>query len=83
MGRQPVQRFADGQAYLTETLTRTLTYRTLKRTGVVDKDDEDFIDRQTKDGLRWARAALRALGSVSPGERIESFLPKVIARTNP
>lgn len=76
-------RYPDGPAYLTETLTRVLTFRSRAKAAGTQPDEEDFIDQQTKDGLRWTRAVLKALDSVEAGASIEASMPVVVARINP
>lgn len=79
--RRITRRFANGEAYLTEALTRAVAYRV--RVGKRTRDtDEDFIDEQAKDGIRWARAALKLLDDAGRGSFAEQ-LPKLIAKSSP
>lgn len=77
------ERFADGQAYLTETLTRTLIYRA----GVTDADKkleaEDFIDKEGNHGFRWTRACLKALDKFDSSSSIETQFSAILKSIAP
>lgn len=85
ISKRITERFPDGQAYLTETLTRVFVFRI--RASADGKDAaallEDFIDAQTKDGMRWTRAVLAALDTVKAGEPMEAGMPTIVSRANP
>jgi hypothetical protein len=75
------ERYPDGPVYLAHTLTRVLSYKVLgKITGA--SDDEDFVDVSAKDGLRWARATLKALEGRKE-EPLDTEMVKLIPKINP
>ncbi len=76
------RRYPNGEAYLAETLTRAIAYRVrAKLNKKMSRDaDEDFIDEQAKNGLRWARAVLKLLDKHKEGESFEEALPKLLAK---
>jgi hypothetical protein len=82
--KKVTDRFPDGQSYLAETLSRALAFRIQSRlSGKSGADvDEDFAESQTKDGLRWTRAVLKALEGLKDGE-LEASMPRIVARVNP
>ena len=73
--------WSDGESYLTDALTRSLAHRVL-----VPKPqrelDETFIEAQSKDGMRWARAALRMLDEERAGS-LARALPRLLIRAAP
>ena|GEM_PF-3721115 len=84
VSKRITERFADGQAYLIDTLTRALVYKagihsSDKNTG----DDEDFIDKESSQGFRWARACIKALAKRKPSADIASDFPKFIKTISP
>ena len=44
--------------------------------------DEDFIDEQARDGMRWARGALRLIDEHKGGASADN-LPKLATRKGP
>jgi hypothetical protein len=71
----------DGPTYLGESLTRSIAHRVL---GKSSKDaDEDFIDEQAKDGVRWARAGLKVVDGLEKGKPLAEQLPKLVAKISP
>ena len=65
--RRIVRRYKDGQNYLTEALTSAMAYRVAaKAAGKSGREaDEEFVDEQAKNSMRWARGALRVLDKMS------------------
>lgn len=74
--------FKDGPTYLAESLTRAITHRVLSKKKSRDAD-EDFIDEQAKDGIRWARASLKLVDGLEKGKPIAEQLPKVVGKVTP
>lgn len=79
--RRITRRFPNGQAYLTEALTAATAYRVRVKRRTRDTD-EDFIDEQAKDGIRWARAALKILDDAGRGP-LKDQLPRLLAKSSP
>ncbi len=73
--------FRDDEAYFTAGLANAIVYQVRTGKGRTKDKDEDFIEEQSKDGMRWARAALRILDE-SKGQ-MSSELSKSIARASP
>jgi hypothetical protein len=73
-----------GQAYLTDALTHALAHRALEGApkGRRRDVDEAFIDAQAKDGMRWARAALRIVDRRGDAPLAEA-LPRLVAKAKP
>ena len=72
-------KWADAQAYLTDALTHAVAHRAAATVdGRAGRDaDEAFIDAQAKDGMRWARIAMRMLDEHDDGKLSEA-LPKLV-----
>ncbi len=85
ISKRITERFPKPQAYLTETLTRAFVFRIRAKVDGKDADAlaEDFIDAQTKDGMRWTRAVLAALDTVKAGEPMATAMATVAKRANP
>lgn len=84
--RRIAERYVSGENYLAIALTKTLAHRV--RFAVAGKPadtnaDEDFIDEQARQGMRWARASLRVLEKIEAGSPLSEQLPKIVAKVNP
>ena len=76
-------RYKDGSAYLTEALVRAIAFRVRSPAGRRRAEaDEAFVEAQTKEGMRWARGALRVLDKLD-GRPFESHLGIVLRRAGP
>lgn len=73
-----------GEAYLTDALRTAVAHRAIVRaSGSAHRDaDEELIDAQAKDGMRWARAALRIIDAHGSGPLAEA-LPDLLAKASP
>ena len=79
ISKRIAERYVDGANYLTEALTRAAVHRL--EHGKDNKDaDEDFIDTQAKQGLRWGRAALKILDAHDKSTSFSEALPKLTAK---
>ena len=85
LSKRITERFPQGQQYAAETLSRVLAYRIHAMVDGRDPaaEEEDFIDAESKDGMRWTRAMLRALDTVKAGEPVADTFPKLLSRANP
>lgn len=84
--RRIANRYGSGENYLTIALTKALAHRVnLAVAGKAgDKDaDEDFIDEQAREGMRWARASLRVLEKIEEGAPLSEQLSKIVSKVNP
>lgn len=84
--RRIAQRYVNGENYLTEALTQALAHRvTLTSAGVKDtrEADEDFIDLQARQGMRWSRAALRLLERSDNSQPLSQELLNLVTKVNP
>lgn len=73
------RRWPNGPSYLTAALTAALAHRAMAG-GKASRDaDEEFIDDQAKNGMRWARAALRILDQHG-SDSLEVALPRLLAK---
>lgn len=70
-------RYADGDAYATETLAQIMAFQIRGGT-----NEDDFVDDANKDGLRWARPLLAALGNRA-GEPIDASINKALPKASP
>lgn len=77
-------RYPDGESYAAETLTRVITFRALASANGQNASamEEDFVERETKNGLRWTRAIVQALDARG-GEPMETGVAKILAKANP
>lgn len=73
--------YEDGPNYLTEGLTAAVAHSVLAKRSR-DADD-DFIDEQAKNGMRWARASLKILDSAEKGTPLDEQLPKLVGKVSP
>ncbi|MFO0725060.1 MAG: hypothetical protein U1E65_14870 [Myxococcota bacterium] len=75
--------YTDGDAYAAETLADVLAFQAAAVAAGQNPatKEEDFIDANTKAGLRWTRAVLRALDGRN--EPIDAALQKVMAKVSP
>lgn len=82
--RRIAARFRDADAYATETLSRVLAFQILTGTKgkITAEAEEDFIETESKNDLRWARAMLRALDGRG-AEPMETATAKIVARASP
>ena len=84
VSKRITERFADGQAYLVDTLTRTLVYKAgIRSSKSKTEDDEDFIDNESNEGFRWTRACLKALANRKPSTDLASEFPRLIKTISP
>lgn len=84
--RRIAKRYGDGANYLTEALTYALAHRVaLAASKVKDtrEADEDFIDLQARQGMRWARAALKLLDRSDPKVPLAQDLPTLVGKVSP
>ena len=84
VSKRITERFENGQAYLVDTLTRTLVYKAgIHSTDTKAQDDEDFIDKESNQGFRWTRACLKALAKRKPSTDLATDFPKLIKAISP
>jgi len=83
VSKRITERFADGQAYLTATLTRVLVYKAGISDGETTMDAEDFIDQEGKEGFRWTRGCLKALTKFKSKASMETEFPAIIKAIAP
>lgn len=84
ISKRITSRWPTGEAYLAESLTHAVAFRVRSADGKGSKEaEEEFIDEQAKDGLRWARAALRVLELPAAGARLSGEIGKVIGKVSP
>lgn len=76
------KQWPNGKAYLSEALTNALAHRAMAGGSTSRDADEEFIDEQARDGMRWARTALRVLDAHGSGALAEA-LPKLLSKANP
>lgn len=74
-------RYGDGKNYLVEALARSLTHRV--RHGSSSESDEDFVDLQARENMRWARIALRVWDKHEDGEPFAQALPGLVRKHGP
>lgn len=77
-------RYKDGEAYAAETLTRAVAYKILSSGSVkaTTESEEDFAERESKNGLRWMRAVVQALDARGK-EPMDTGAAKILAKANP
>ncbi|MCA9552235.1 MAG: hypothetical protein KC933_19510 [Myxococcales bacterium] len=82
--RRITSRYPDGADYLAEALTVALAQR-VSQAGKADtrEADEDFIDEQARQGMRWARAALKILEKHDGKTSLAEELPKLVDKISP
>jgi hypothetical protein len=73
--------YRDDEAYFTAALSNALVYQVRQGKARTKDKDEDFIDEQGNEGIRWARAALKILDE-SKGQ-FGAELGKAIGRASP
>jgi hypothetical protein len=73
--------YRDDEAYFTATLSNAVVYHVRAGSKRSKDKDEDFIEEQSNDGMRWARATLKILDESKGQMSIE--LPKALARASP
>lgn len=78
--------YGNGKKYLGAALTRAIAHRV--RTNVdkpkdVRTADEDFIDEQARQGMRWARAGLRLVDRRDAATPMAQDLLKLVRKINP
>lgn len=84
--RRIAQRYDNGKNYLTVALTQALAHRVaLASAGAKPSRDadEDFIDEQARQGMRWARASLKVLDRLEAGTPVSEQLPKIVSKVGP
>lgn len=74
--------YPDATAYLAEALARAVAYR-VHGSKKSREADEEFIEDQTKLGMRWARAGLSIVDMHSAGSSFEKALPRLVAKASP
>ena len=74
-------RYGDGVNYLARAVARAVIHRVTHPKGSRE-GDEDFFDNQTKEGMRWARAALKVVDIPNRGD-MTSVLPSLLKKTSP
>ncbi|MEL6188173.1 MAG: hypothetical protein AAFU79_26405 [Myxococcota bacterium] len=76
------RRWPNGKAYLADALTHAVAHRA-RAGGTATRDaDEEFVDVEAKDGMRWARTALKILDDHGSG-KLADALPNLLAKASP
>jgi len=78
-------RYRNGKNYLTVALAQALAHEVdADRKGEAGREaDEEFIDEHAREGLRWARVALRLWEQHEDGKPFEKDLPQLVAKYGP
>ncbi len=79
------KRYRDGKNYLTVALSRTLAYLVdaQRRNALTRESNEEFIDVQARESMRWARISLRVWEQHDPAVPFSEELPKLVAKYGP
>ena len=82
--RRITSQYPDGADYMAEALTRALAHR-VALAGKADAGDadEDFIDAQAQQGMRWARVALKIFEKHDGQTPMSEELPKLVDKISP
>jgi IS5 family transposase len=75
------RRYKTGKNYLTVALTRSLVHR-LQHPGEPEADDQ-FVDEQAREGMRWARIALRVWDKHPSGAPFATELKQLVVKHGP
>ena len=84
--RRISEQYGDGKNYLAEALTRAVAHRVGT---LVDKPkdargaDEDFIDEQARQGMRWARVGLKVIDRSDASKPLSEELPGLVKKVGP
>jgi hypothetical protein len=73
--------YRDDETYFTASLANAMVYHVRAGKTRNKEKDEDFIDQQSNEGMRWARAALRVLDD-SKGQ-MATELAKALSKASP
>jgi hypothetical protein len=81
LSKRIVTRYRNAKNYLVEALTRALVHRI--EAGAGQAADEEFVDAQARENMRWARIALRVWDKHEDGEPFAAALPALVRRHGP
>lgn len=78
-------RYGDAKNYLTVALAHALAHHidTNRRGTAGSEADEQFIDEHAREGMRWARVALRIWEQHEDGTPFEKDLPRLVTKYGP
>jgi len=74
-------RYSDGDAYAAETVAQILSFQ-IRGGAAGSPAEDDFVDQATKEGLRWTRPLLLAIGNRG-AEPIDASLTKALPKATP
>lgn len=81
LSKRIVAEYQNGKNYLVEALTRALTHRA--QAGSSTSADEEFVDAQARENMRWARIALRVWDQHPEGTPFKDALPGLVRKFGP
>lgn len=80
--RRITRRYRNPQSYLAESLARAVAFR-IRNAKPTKEGDEEFVDDQARDAMRWARVALKLIDGATPGTTFSDELPKLLPKIHP